>query len=163
MPKDSRAAYALMKEVLSEMTYYPKASRVYELAHYKRYFLSFIKASNSMLLGAFESGKMIGLMLAYEEYGGLVNIDWLIVGRNHRGKGIGERLMKRLEIMAKRRGMHKIYGDTEIQNRKAQAFDRKMGYRKVATLMDWNFHEDRYVWEKNLTKHKRLNNKLGVL
>ena len=149
---DVNAAYGLMQAVLSsELKYYSNNSRKWELWAYNPKRMRFdIKSKYSVMLGASIDKKLVGVEMAFVEYGGVINSDWLLIDKKYRDHGIGKKLIHQAEVVSKRMGMHKIYGDTEIKNKKAQAFMRKVGWKKVATLMDWNWHENRYVWEKKL-------------
>ncbi len=154
-PNDAVTAYALMRSVLPELMHrglYSRESIGYDLGDYRpRNFVRYIKKKGGVLLGAFEGKTAVGLLLAFSEYGGLINIDWLMVDSNYRRMGIGERLLKRFEMNSrKRKALHRIYTDSEMSNKTAFSFYRKMGYENVATLKDWCFHENRYVWVKKL-------------
>jgi len=63
----------------------------------------------------------------FAEVGGLV------VDTRHRGRGIGERLMSRVERWAGARGLKSVYLRSNVIRKDAHTFYKKLGYRIIKT------------------------------
>lgn len=88
----------------------------------------YIDENNCILLGAFEKEKMIGILWAYERNFGdslRYHINYFIVLEEERSRGIGKKLLKKLEKIAFENNIKKIDLNVSISNIKAQNFYRK--------------------------------------
>jgi ribosomal-protein-alanine N-acetyltransferase len=77
--------------------------------------------------------RMVGFALMHfgdEE----ANLNLLAVHPRHQGEGIGRRMVEWLEASALVAGISVIYLQVRASNRAAQAFYRKLGYRKVSHM-----------------------------
>lgn len=81
------------------------------------------------------AGKLIGIaILSTERHHKSAEIVSLFVDRAHRGKGLGRRLMERLEDEARDRGIEAIFVGSN-ENAGSLGFYRAMGFR-IVCLMD---------------------------
>ena len=80
-----------------------------------------------------DGGNVIGGLLG-GTYWGWMYVDILWVQEDHRGLGIGTRLLAAAEAEAKRRGCHHVHLDT--MSWQAPAFYQKRGYEVIGVLPD---------------------------
>ena len=80
-----------------------------------------------------EDGTPIGGILG-GTYWGWMYVDVLWVHEDHRGKGIGSKLLHEAEEEARRRGCHHVHLDT--MSWQAPAFYKKHGYTEIGILPD---------------------------
>jgi len=93
------------------------------------------------------SGKVVGFIsiIFYKTVfhkGGTALINELIITHSERGKGIGQKLIRRAKEEAIARGMDEIEVGTEKTNQAAQEFYRKNGFDKEYVLMGIEFDEE---------------------
>lgn len=81
-------------------------------------------------------------------YWGWLYVDILWVHEDHRGKGIGSRLLSEAEKEAVRRGCHHVHLDT--MSWQAPDFYRKHGYEVVGILPDIPSGHQKYLLMKAL-------------
>jgi phosphinothricin acetyltransferase len=83
----------------------------------------------------------------------------IYVHRDHRGRGIGRRLLAQLEHEAQRAGLHVLVGGIDMDNRASIALHEAFGFRHVATMPQVGFKFGRWLdlgfWQKTLpTPHE---------
>ena len=92
-------------------------------------------------------GNIIGGILG-GTYWGWMYIDILWVHENHRGKGIGSKLLTEAETEAKARGCHHVHLDT--MSWQAPKFYEKHGYSVIGILPDIPEGNQKYLLMKAL-------------
>lgn len=98
---------------------------------------------------ATEGDKILGL-IHYTIISGVIEISTLIVSHNHRGKGIGTKLINKIEDIAKKDNVHKIYLVTG-DGWKAENFYQKMGFEKTGEHKNHYLHKDWIIYSKFLS------------
>ena len=151
--KDSSDAALLLRKILPELnSIYSKKSISNDLASYTSKGISrYLKHRYTMFVGAWAGKRLVGLVMGWGSRGGLGYIDWIAVEPDYRRKRVADRLVKHLERVARNMGMHRMWWDGAIKNKKVNAFSREMGYKKVATLRNWEYRKDWYLWSKRLS------------
>lgn len=99
-------------------------------------------------LKAVEKDEIVGVLI-FKIDGGVTFIDELIVKSDHQGQGIGERLILKVEDIAKEYKSHKIQLHTGI-DWKARKFYERMGYKKTNDLPDQYLRRDFVEYTKYL-------------
>jgi GNAT superfamily N-acetyltransferase len=116
----------------------------------RREILKGLRAFNIGVLGridhrpltiTFREGKAIVGGLTGETFLGWFFIALLWVAEDHRGQGLGRRLMEAAEAEARERGAGNVYVDTF--SFQAPGFYEKMGYREFGRLDDFPAGHDR--------------------
>ena len=92
-------------------------------------------------------GNVIGGILG-GTYWGWMYVDILWVHENHRGKGIGSKLLAEAEREAKNRGCHHVHLDT--MSWQAPDFYKKHGYSVIGILPDIPKGNQKYLLMKEL-------------
>ena len=92
-------------------------------------------------------GNVIGGILG-GTYWGWMYVDILWVHENHRGKGIGSKLLAEAEREAKNRGCHHVHLDT--MSWQAPDFYKKHGYSVIGILPDIPKGNQKYLLMKKL-------------
>lgn len=82
-------------------------------------------------------GKMVGFCTlnvrwSLWQQAPLGHVDELVVDQDYRGKGIGTRLLRRIEAVARQMGCHRIELDSAFHRQSAHAFYERLGYTKRA-------------------------------
>lgn len=95
-----------------------------------------------------ENGEVVGLIFGKYE-AGTTFIDNVLTSSNHRGKGIGTKLMHFIEEWTKEQGGHKVWLVTHVEW-KANALYNKLGYQKTCTLKKHFLGADFFLYEKLL-------------
>lgn len=98
---------------------------------------------------AIENKKIIGFV-RIKIVGGAAYIDDLIIKENSRGKGIGKKLLIKIEKFSRKKNCHLIYLETTEKHQGAIKFYKKEGFKKVATLKKNKHNFDCYIFEKRL-------------
>ena len=94
-----------------------------------------------------EGGEVIGGLIG-GTYWGWMYIDILWISEDHRGKGLGSRLLAEAEQEAVRRGCHHVHLDT--MSWQAPDFYKKHGYEVIGILPDIPSHHQKYLLMKAL-------------
>jgi GNAT superfamily N-acetyltransferase len=93
-----------------------------------------------------ENSKIAGLIWGKHE-SGVVYIGGLITAEAERRRGIGTKLVKKVEQFGKRLGAHRLWliaGKDWAEN----AFYRKLGFKLIAKLPDFHFHKDFVIYTR---------------
>lgn len=110
--------------------------------------------NENIIIGAFKENELVGLIALKPDFGGVVFIDWLVVEKSHRGKGLGLLLLEETEKWALENKFHYLYLCTETEKNKE--FYTKRGFRYVGTHYKSWFGENEHIFEKIL-KEKPFN------
>ena len=94
-------------------------------------------------------GEIVGGLLG-GTYWGWMYVDILWVREDHRGQGLGSRLLREAEEEARRRGCHHVHLDT--MSWQAPAFYQKHGYEVAGILPDIPQGNQKYLLTKALKK-----------
>lgn len=114
----------------------------------QEYFKDFLNNIDNVLFGIFEKQELVGFIALKPDYGGVVFIDWLVIEKNHRGKGFGSLLLKEAEKWALENKYHYFYLFTETEENKEFYINR--GFRYVGTHYKSWFGETEHIFEKVL-------------
>ena len=96
-----------------EKDLYPQKLFEDELKQYSdETFSGFIKSEDSFAFVAVEKSEVIGLAMGRVTRGGLLDLSWMCVDPLVRSKGIGKKLMDKVEQYSKNKGCHKIFAYT---------------------------------------------------
>ena len=94
-----------------------------------------------------DSGELMAGLVA-ETFGNWLEIEYLFVKEDLRGKGIGSKLLQQAESEAKKRNCRSVFVNTyQFQ---APAFYQKHGYQEVFTLKDYPCTGQRHYYQKDL-------------
>ncbi len=110
--------------------------------------LKAIKEGRQIFLTAWDGERYVGGCEAirdrWKEEGNVAM--GLAVSRAHRGKGLGEKLLRETIRLAKRRFKPKnVYLRVFSDNKVAKSLYRKVGFRDIAHFPAWTLHDGRYV------------------
>lgn len=92
-------------------------------------------------------GKIVGIAV-YHVVGGVGHLDQLLVAKDHRGQGIGSRLLNEFERRCRDAGCHKL--TLETAEYQARGFYEKHGFKVACTLRDNKFRRNWHLMEKEL-------------
>jgi len=96
-----------------EKEIYPEKLFEDELKRYSNETLSrFIKNENSFAFVGVQKSEIVGLAMGRVTEGGLLDLSWICVDPLTQGKGIGKKLMDKVEEYSKNKGCHKIFAYT---------------------------------------------------
>ena len=150
---DVSAYYKLVRQVILSTPYYSKwAKREESISYPPEWLRKSIKNKRKFLLGAKDKDKMVGFALGYTGTG-MLHLNWIGVDPKYRKLGIAERLVKKVETLAKGK-VHKIWLDTRTNNKESIALFKKLKYKKAATFRKHYYGQDFYIWEKLVKKSK---------
>jgi L-amino acid N-acyltransferase YncA len=77
-------------------------------------------------------------------YDGVADLS-VYISRRYRGKGVGQKLLERLESLAKENGFHKIILFTFPFNQSGQGLYKKMGFREVGVFQKQGILDGEFV------------------
>lgn len=100
----------------------------------EKYLGDFIK--KGIFYVAEENSEIVGFISAQITLGKELWIDMIVVRNEHRGKGIGTKLIKFVLPLAKRKGMKMVFLDAPAFNKKTLRFYKKIGLKK----------EKKFIW-----------------
>jgi len=109
----------------------------------KRYIESNFKDENYLMLVAQKDENIIGFStVVYEGWNNAAWIEWMIVHKSYRGKGIGSKMIKKSIVFSKEKKARKLFVDTGIKDRKAIKFYKKNGFKKHGNIKDYYIDGD---------------------
>ena len=94
-----------------------------------------------------EEGNLVAGMVA-ETFGNWLEIEYLYVGDDLRGQGIGSKILEMAENESRNRGCKYSFVDTF--NFQAPKFYKKHGYKEVFALKEYPYTGERYYYTKEL-------------
>ncbi|MBI5046661.1 GNAT family N-acetyltransferase [Candidatus Micrarchaeota archaeon] len=109
--------------------------------------LKSIQSSNRVLLCAWHGKNLIGYCDAgREKYKNRNNVGiGLCVSKDFRGKGLGEKLLRAVIRLAKKKLKPKnIYLSVYSENKPAIALYKKLGFKEFARFPNWTLHKGKY-------------------
>ena len=128
-----------------------KSERTHELANLIRaYNRANREPSKSEPLNIYledEKGNLVAGMVA-ETFGNWLEIEYLYVGDDLRGQGIGSKILEMAENVSRNRGCKYSFVDTF--NFQAPKFYKKHGYKEVFALKNYPYTGERYYYTKEL-------------
>lgn len=83
---------------------------------------------NQLIIGAFDGEALRGVSILSNKGGDVFKVEYLCVDTDLQGKGLGAKLIKNLEAIAKQKGGKKATLDARLS---AQPFYEKQGYHTV--------------------------------
>ena len=105
---------------------------------YSKHLKDAIKDKDILFFVAQDGEKICGYIygLASAWYPGYLigNIIDLIVGKNHRGKGMGKALLEKMILSLKKKGCKQVEIQVEVENKNALGLYESLGFRK------WKYH-----------------------
>lgn len=135
-------------QVILENTESQKAQKIGELV--RSYNRSKRETAESEPLNLYvedEHGQLLAGLVA-ETFGNWLEIEYLFVKEELRGKGIGSQLLQQAESEAKKRNCRFAFVNTyQFQ---APSFYQKHGYQEVFTLKDYPCTGQRHYYQKEL-------------
>ncbi len=112
------------------------------------------KIGGRILLGAFESEKLVGIVDAWLPFGGVSFLNWLLVDGTYQRQGIGRKLLKELENIFKKHGGHSIYIYTAERN---IPFYQKQGFELIGMYKKSWYGLDKYIMSKLIQEPREEN------
>src|ERR1035437_4745071 len=82
---------SLMQE---DFPYQEKTNLAYARIYSEEYFTKFLGKERRAALGAYQEDVLAGVITLTAEEGGVMHIDWLVIKKDFRGKGLGTLLIK---------------------------------------------------------------------
>jgi len=148
--RDLPAFYSLFKKALLEdfKEYSPEVAEFQWKRHRKSNLLRWVKQGEEYLFAAKDKkGKVVGILASQRIVGGVSHCDWLIVSKEHRGQGIGKRLLSFWENWVKRNKGHML---TVSCSRRNLGYYKKLGFKKYGYLQQGYFGENDYELFKRI-------------
>ena len=142
--KDFKAFKILYAQTIqNEFPEYSPNIRKYFISEFKQDVLtSYIK------IGAFNNEKLVGYILAGKKpYGGILNIDWLVVMKTYQRRGIGQLLLEEIDKSGTDLGAHAIHLEVSHKN---IPFYTLCGYKEYGFDEKGYFGTDNYLMKKEL-------------
>ena len=148
--KDLPQLVELLNKTLDEaFIHYQKRTRqAYKRLSDIKYYTRVLNRKTSIALGAFAKGKILGFISLESKDGGVGLVEWFIVDKSYRGKGLGTALMARLEKEAISKYYHHIFLYTETK--KNIEFYKRRGFEYVGLQKKSWFGEDEHMMQKIL-------------
>lgn len=108
------------------------------------------EAGNFPVLGAVDEA---GVLLGFATYGTFrerpankYTVEHSVyVHRDHRGQGVGYRLMRRLLDVAREQGYHLLVGGIDAENRESRLFHERLGFTHAGTISQAGFKFGRWL------------------
>lgn len=123
------------------------------ISHLKKHFSKKERAKDNNGFVAVDNNKIIGFIgFSIGYFNDSDFLDWIVVEKDHRGKGIAEILIREFEKDAKKRKVKRIFSTTILKNKPAMNMHKKLGYNQVGYV--WHIWEE---GDKEIFFSKRLN------
>lgn len=148
--RDILGFYKLFKQSLTEdfKEYSPEVVAFQWKRHRRERLLKWIKFGDEyVFLAKNEDGKLVGVLMAQRNIGGVSYCDWLIVSRDFRGMGVGSKMVAFWEKWVKKNKGHMLILSSDKRNLK---FYKKNGFAKYGHLVGGYFNDDDYLLCKKI-------------
>lgn len=147
-PGESLAVSRLMKRVITGCPIYNDKARKSEVAKYTPAELKArIHSDPDAVFVAVAERKVVGFCVNGRD-DGLLHLEWYGVDEAWRQHGIGRQLLDKLIGSARRRGCHKLWCDTHIDNTGSAKLLCSLGFQPLCTLHNHWYGQDFTLWEK---------------
>lgn len=100
-------------------------------------------------LGAFDKEKLVGYLLADKHFGGVIFTFWLAVIPSYQRKGVGKKLLKRIEEIGHEQGVHALYLHSDARH---VGYYISRGYEVLAFDKKTYFGTDDYIMKKLISE-----------
>lgn len=146
---EAAAASRLMRKVIKSLPISPRECYG-ELAKYTAACLRrMIKRDAHAVVVAVEDERIVGFCVSRPD-DGLLLLEWYGVHPERRGLGIGRLLLEHLLGTAGRRGCHKLWCDSNTNNRASHRLLSSLGFEPFATVKNHWYGEDFILWERQV-------------
>jgi len=138
----------LFTRVLMPLPYYNETAKTSELQKYLPNSLraAQLRDPDSVLI-ARTGHEIVGFCFNNID-DGLIWLSWFGVDPDHRRKGIGSALLRKLEGTAREGRSHKIWCDCRTENEASKYALSKQGYVQLCTCLNHWYGQDFILWEK---------------
>lgn len=113
-----------------------------------------LRSQDRLLLGAFITNTLIGLIDTEMPFGGVSLAVWLMIHPQHQRQGIGSALVKKWENKMLTQGAHLLYLYSDQRN---LAYYQKLGFTQAGLMKNSWFGSDDYVLTKLIQKPREEN------
>lgn len=113
-----------------------------------------ISDTTRILLGAWKSRKLVGILDAEIMIGGVSLCTWLIVDPGFQRKGVGKKLLKSWEHLVRKEGIHSLF---LYSSKHVIPFYKKMGFEVSGLHKKGWFGSDEYILTKLIQEPKEEN------
>lgn len=93
------------------------------------------------------SGRLVGFF-AYSQPATALHLNTIVIDAKFQGQGFGGRVMKRLEEIARQKGLHAITLHVQKNNERAIRFYRRLGYRDRGTAYANTLRMSKAIWKE---------------
>lgn len=134
-----------------DFPYKKETIQAYCTIYSEKYFTGVLSDEKNKIFGAFYGEEeFIGVIVLKPGIGGVVYIDWLVVEKAYRKKGVGTVLLQKAEEWSLANKYHYLYLYTETD--KNISFYKKRGFKYVGKQEGAWFGETEHILEKRLRK-----------
>ncbi|MFI5379765.1 MAG: GNAT family N-acetyltransferase [Tepidisphaerales bacterium] len=106
-----------------------------------------VKRDRDAVFVALCDRRIVGFCVNFKDDGVLM-LEWYGVDPARRRHGLGQRLLQHLINGARRRGCHKVWCDTNADNRASAKVLSRAGFEPVCTLENHWYGQDFILWQK---------------
>ncbi len=144
------------KTVSSEFKEYSKGdlNYIFSRGWSKKRYVSWLKNKDRFILGAFYKNKLVAVIDTEMPFLGVCFCSWLMVDKKLQNKGVGTKLLKELEKIMKKKGVHMMLLYADKHN---IPYYKKVGYKWVGNINKSWFGQDHHVFVKHIQKPKEKN------
>lgn len=147
VPAITKMVHTSLRE---DFPYKKETIKAYCGIYSEKYFTGVFSDEKNTVFGAYENDKFIGVIVLKPNAGGVVYIDWLIVAKEYRGKGVGTTLLEKADEWSLTNKYHYLYLYTETD--KNISFYERRGFTYVGKHEGAWFGETEHILEKRLRK-----------
>lgn len=146
-PARAQEAAELVAATIEGLPFYNRRAKAEEIARYGRaQLVASVEGDPDSVLIASSDGQLAGFCISTCE-AGLVWLSWFGVAASHRRRGVGSALLRELATTLARRGAHKIWCDTVVENVVSQSVLKAFGFRETARFSNHWYGHDFFIWE----------------
>jgi ribosomal protein S18 acetylase RimI-like enzyme len=151
-PSEAIVVSRLMRRVILDCSIYNEKAKRGESAKYTPTELrNRIKEDADAVFVAVAGRKIVGFCVNRKD-DGLLLLEWYGVDPVWRQHGLGRRLVEKLIGTSRRRGCHKLWCDTNIENVGSQKLLCALGFQPQCTLHNHWYGQDFILWERPVPK-----------
>jgi ribosomal protein S18 acetylase RimI-like enzyme len=148
--KYTTSAAQCVREVISPLPFYNQEARTKEINKFNSDNLwTFVGDKDRCNIVAIENGEVVGFLFGVVDANVLFVI-WIGMKEKYRRTNHMRTLWELMEEWCTKKGISKVWCDTNQHNIPSIQFVQKMGYTKLADLKNFWYGHDYFLWEKTI-------------
>jgi ribosomal protein S18 acetylase RimI-like enzyme len=134
-------------EIIDTTNIYNDVAKSYEREYYTDAYLShLIQDDPESVVASFDDNVLTSFAISRRDNGPWW-LSWFAVAPAHRGKGLGKRVLATILDTLPKRGIHKLWCDTRVNNQYSINILVELGFNRLCRVENHWCNQDYFLWE----------------